>query len=100
MDRHYRSLPMVIKVDAWLSFSAPLVVLVGIPLLVVLDAPEWLVATTVLTLAGILGGCGIIYAVVLSLGAARGRLEFPADVLKELRVTGLEDESPTLPSAR
>lgn len=93
MDRLYRSLTAVIKVDAWLSFYAPLVVLVGVPLLVVLDAPGWLVATTVLVLAAILGGCGIIFATVLCIGTARGRWEFPNDVFNALHVAHFEEPS-------
>lgn len=91
MERQHRSLRIVMTVDAWLSFSAPPVVLLGVPLLVVMDAPGWVLAATVLTLAGILGGCGIVMAGLLAVGAARGRLEFPQDVLTELRVVGLDE---------
>ncbi len=99
MERLYRSLRIVFTIDAWLSFSAPPLVLVGIPLMVVLEAPGWLLATTVLTLAGVLGGCGAWYAVVLSVGAARGRLELPDDALADLSVVGLSVPRPTVPVA-
>ncbi|MGI9084374.1 MAG: hypothetical protein ACR2FE_03690 [Aeromicrobium sp.] len=98
MERQHRGLRIVMTIDAWLSFSAPPIVLIGIPLLVVHDAPGWLVAATVLTLAGILGGCGIIMVGILAVAAARGRMEFPEHVLTELHVAGWEDPRPAVPS--
>lgn len=70
----------VMQVDAWLSFYVPVLFILCVPLLVVVDVPGWVVAATVLTLAFVLGVCGVIMAGVCAVAAAHGRLEFPDDL--------------------
>lgn len=77
MDRTNTTLRRVMQVDAWLSFYAPVVFALCVPLLVVVDVPGWLVTTVVLVSAFILGVCGIVMAGVCAHAAAHGRLEFP-----------------------
>src|SRR4051794_19963826 len=67
----------VMQIDAWVSFYAPVVFMLCVPILVVVDVPGWVVTTVVFTAAVILGGCGIVMAGVCAVAAARGRLEFP-----------------------
>jgi len=67
----------VMQVDAWVSFYAPVVFLLCVPVLVVVDVPGWVVTTVVFAAAAVLGGCGIVMAGVCAAAAARGELEFP-----------------------
>ena len=88
MNSH-RTLQVVMTIDGWLSFTCPPLMLVGVPVLVVTDAPTVVIGATVLVLAAILGICGVLMAVLLAVDAARGRVEFPDDVLAGLRAAGL-----------
>ena len=67
----------VMQVDAWVSFYAPAVFLLCVPVLVVVDVPGWVVAAVVLGSAVVLGGCGVVMAGVCAVAAAKGRLDFP-----------------------
>jgi hypothetical protein len=67
----------VMQVDAWVSFYAPAVFLLCVPVLVLVDVPGWIVTTVVFAAAAVLGGCGIVMAAVCAVAAARGRLDFP-----------------------
>jgi hypothetical protein len=79
----------VMQVDAWVSFYAPIVFLVCVPVLVLVDVPGWVVATVVFAAAAVLGGCGILMAGVCAAAAARGRLEFPdAGALEHFHLVG------------
>ena len=89
MERRHRGLQIVMTIDGWLSFICPPVALLGIPLLVVTDAPVGVIGATVLVLAVILGGCGVVMAGLLAVDAAHGRLDFPENVLSGLGDAGL-----------
>lgn len=67
----------VMQIDAWVSFYAPVVFGLSVPMLVLIDVPGWVVATVVFAAAAVLGGCGILMAGFCAVAAARGRLEFP-----------------------
>lgn len=79
MKPQHNVLRIVMKIDAWLSFTVPVLLIMCVPLLVVVDVPSWVVTVTVVSLAAVLGGCGIIMAGVCAVAAARGRFEFPDD---------------------
>lgn len=89
MDQHNRTLLRVMQVDAWLSFYVPVVFILCVPLLVAVDVPGWIVTTTMLSLAFVLGACGIVMAGVCAHAAARGRPEFPdAGALEHFGLVG------------
>lgn len=89
MPHQNRTLLRVMQVDAWLSFYVPVVFIACVPLLAVVDVPGWVVSATVLTLAFILGACGIVMAGFCAVAVARGRLEFPAeDALTHFHLVG------------
>ena len=89
MPNHSTTLLRVMQVDAWLSFYAPVVFIACVPLLVVVDVPGWVVTVTVLTLALVLGACGVIMAGFCAVAAARGRLEFPDEgALRHFHLVG------------
>jgi hypothetical protein len=79
-----RRLSAVMRLDGWLSFTAPMLIVVGVPLLLLVGAPGWLVTASILTLAVVLGACGAVFFTMLALEAARGRYEFPEAVLRDL----------------
>ena len=89
MERRHRGLQIVMTIDGWLSFTCPPLMLVGVPALVIMDVPAGVIGATVLVLAAILGGCGVIMAGVLAVEAAHGRVDFPEDVLTGLGDAGL-----------
>ena len=79
----------VMQVDAWVSFYAPVVFMLCVPVLVVVDVPGWVVTTVVFAAAAVLGGCGIVMAGVCAVAAARGRLDFPdAGALEHFHLVG------------
>jgi O-antigen/teichoic acid export membrane protein len=84
MTTRERRLSTVMRIDGWLSFAAPTILLAGVPLLLLVGAPGWLVAGVVLALAVVLGACGAVFATMLAMEAARGRYEFPEAVLRDL----------------
>lgn len=67
----------VMQIDAWVSFYAPVVFILCVPVLAVVDVPGWIVTTVVFAAAAVLGGCGIVMAGVCAVAAAKGRLDFP-----------------------
>ncbi|TXL56630.1 hypothetical protein [Aeromicrobium terrae] len=79
-----RRLSAVMRLDGWLSFAAPTLLIVGVPLLLLLGAPGWLVTTSILALAVVLGACGAVFFTMLALETTRGRYEFPESVLRDL----------------
>lgn len=79
-----RRLSAVMRLDGWLSFTAPMLIVVGVPMLLLVGAPGWLVTAAILTLAVVLGACGAVFFTMLALEAARGRYEFPEAVLRDL----------------
>ncbi len=84
-----KGLRRVMQVDAWLSFYAPVVFMLCVPVLVLVDVPGWVVATVVFVSAVVLGACGIVMAGVCAVAAARGRLEFPDQpALEHFHLTG------------
>ena len=84
-----KGLRRVMQVDAWVSFYAPVVFMLCVPVLVLVDVPGWVVATVVFAAAAVLGGCGIVMAGVCAVAAARGRLEFPDEpALEHFHLSG------------
>lgn len=79
MNGRHRTLRTVMLIDAWLSFSIPVVLIGCVPILALLEVPAAVVFAVVVVLAAVLGGCGLLMAGLLAWTMSRHDGEFPDD---------------------